>query len=99
MNGSITSTGGRASPTLLKQCRIACDRAGNAENLVGLAQLAVLLLERLHPFGHLGRNARALAAVDLGLLAPVVQRLWCTQPIFAAIDITDCQREPRWLSL
>src|SRR5690606_14685188 len=46
-----------------------------AENLVRLAQFAILPFKGLHLLGHLGRDAGALAAVDFGLLDPVVQRL------------------------
>ena len=31
------------------------------------------MLQRLHPFGQFGWNARRLAAVDVGLLDPVIQ--------------------------
>ena len=50
-------------------------RARLTKDLIRLTQLAVLPLQRLHLLGHIGRNARALAAVDLGLLDPLVQGL------------------------
>jgi hypothetical protein len=48
-----------------------------AQDLVGLPKLAVLLLEGLQLFGHVGRNAGPLPAIDLGLLDLVMQRLRC----------------------
>jgi hypothetical protein len=45
-------------------------------DIVRLSQLAVLALQGLHPFGHLGRDTSAPAAVALGLLDLAVQRLW-----------------------
>ena len=44
-----------------KPSRIIC----RAQNLVGLPQLTDLALQRLYLVGNLGRDARALAAVDL----------------------------------
>ena len=46
-----------------------------AQDLVGLSKLAVLALQRLQLRRHVGRHAGPLAAVDLGLLHPLVQRL------------------------
>lgn len=46
-----------------------------AQDLVGLTQFADLVLQRLHLVGHLSRDTAALAAVDLGLLHPLMQRL------------------------
>lgn len=45
------------------------------EELVRLAQLTVLALQRLHLLTQFGREARTLASVDLGLLDPIVQGL------------------------
>lgn len=46
-----------------------------AKDLIRLAQLAVLAFQSLHTLGHLAGDARALAAIDLGLLDPIVQGL------------------------
>jgi len=46
-----------------------------AQDLVGLAKLAVLALQCLQTVGQLGRNAGTLAAVYLGLLHPLQQRV------------------------
>ena len=62
------------------------------QDLLGLAQFPVLPLLCLHLLGHIGRDAPALAAGDLGLLDPLIQGLG-VQPICAAIDITACQRD------
>jgi hypothetical protein len=67
MNDTITSTGGRAPPSKI------CRRL--AEDLVRLAQLAVLAFQRLHSVGHLARDADAPTTVDLGLLDPLEERL------------------------
>ena len=37
-----------------------------------LPQFTDLALQRLHLVGHLGRNTAALAAIDLGLLHPLM---------------------------
>src|SRR5829696_7884703 len=50
-------------------------RARLAQDLVGLTQLAVLALQRLQLLGDFDRHAGTLAAVDLRLLHPLVQRL------------------------
>lgn len=47
-----------------------------AQNLVGLAKLAVLPLKSLHLLGYIARQACSLAAIDLALLDPIVQRGW-----------------------
>lgn len=77
MKSAITSTGGRASQAALEAMTAAFDhrkiRRGPAENLVGLVQLPVLPFKRLHPLGHVARNACAPATVALGLLDPRVQ--------------------------
>lgn len=80
MNSTIVSTGGRAiSGSARSVAAPAIDhrkiRSGLEQGLLGLTQLAVLLLNRLHPPGHVARDARAPVAVDLGLLDPVVQRI------------------------
>ena len=49
--------------------------AGLAQDLVGLAQLAVLALQGVQLGGHVGGDAGAVAAVGLRLLDPLVQRL------------------------
>src|SRR3954451_19910689 len=46
-----------------------------AQDLVRLPELAVLPLKRLELLGDVRRDAAPLAAVDLGLLRPFVQRL------------------------
>ena len=46
-----------------------------AQDLIGLPEFAVLASRRLHARGHLGRHARPLARIDLGLLHPFVQCL------------------------
>lgn len=43
--------------------------------LLTLAQLAVLAFEGLHLLGHLAGDTGPLAAVDLGLVDPVIQGL------------------------
>jgi hypothetical protein len=45
------------------------------QDLVGAAELPVLLLELVDPSSLLGRRARARAVVDLGLSDPVPERL------------------------
>lgn len=60
--------GGRRSSSAPEENRRAL------EDLVGPAQLAVLALELLHPFALLGRQAAALASVDLGLADPQSER-------------------------
>jgi len=45
--------------------------------LVGLLLFPVLAFQSLHLLGHLGLDAAALAAINLGFLDPLVQRLWC----------------------
>ena len=69
-----------------------------AQDLVRPAQLAVLSLQRLHPLDQFGRTARALAAVDLGLLDPVIERMRRATDL-RAIDTMACQREPCWPSV
>src|SRR5690606_13294347 len=46
---------------------------GFAEDLVGLTQLPVLPLQGLQPLRHIRGHAGALAAVDLGLLEPLIE--------------------------
>ncbi len=46
-----------------------------AQDLVGLAKLPVLALQRLQLLRHVAWHAGAFAGVDLGLLDPLVQRL------------------------
>ena len=60
-----------------------CERRGKicrrfAENLIGLLQLAALAFQSLHFLGLFGRDAAALARINLDLLHPFVQRLWRT---------------------
>ena len=40
-----------------------------------MAQFAVLPFQRLHALSHIAWNAGTLAAVDLGLLDPFMQRV------------------------
>src|SRR6185436_7912833 len=47
-----------------------------AQDLVGLPELPVLALQRLQAIDHIGRSTRSLAAVDLSLLDPLIERLW-----------------------
>lgn len=49
---------------------------GIAQNLVGLAKLAVVQLKSLHPLGYIARQACSLAAIDFGLLDPSMQVGW-----------------------
>lgn len=47
------------------------------KDLVHLTQFPVLLLHRLHLLVHFGQDARALTAVNLRPLDPLVQGLGC----------------------
>src|SRR6476659_9467852 len=61
-----------------------------AQDLVGLPKLAVLPLKGLQLVGHVGRNAGSPPAIDLGLLDPVMQRLWRA----ADLGCNRCHRRP-----
>jgi hypothetical protein len=50
-------------------------RAGLAQDLVGLAQLAVLALQRFEALTLIGRDAGFAAGISLGLVHPTAQRL------------------------
>src|SRR6476659_5297710 len=65
----MASIGGRAPPGQI------C--AGLAQDLVGLAQLAVLALQRLQAFTIIRRNPGLLVLVGLSLVHPPPQRLCC----------------------
>ena len=62
-------------PTEGVELRLSKIRAGLAQDLVGLPQLAVLALQRTQLLRNVGGHAGALAAVNLGFLCPIVQRL------------------------
>src|SRR5262249_60574574 len=57
------------------ELRLGKIRAGLAQNLVGLAQLADLALERLDPLAIISGRAGPFALVALGLSHPTGQRL------------------------
>ena len=67
MNAIMASPGGRAPPGQ--------NMLTPSKNLVRLSKFAVLALQGLQLLGHVGRNARPLAAVDLRLLHPLQKRL------------------------
>ena len=77
----MASTGGRAPPSQNTPMPCAGSPSPwssdqwrtNGGPWLDLAQLSVLSLECLHLLGHLGRHARAPAAVDLRLLDPLVR--------------------------
>src|SRR5215475_15289340 len=64
-----------------------------AQDLIGLAKLPVLPLQRLEPVRNIRWHAGSFAAVDLGLLDPLMQRLRRTAETFDEIDTTAAQRE------
>lgn len=63
----------RGMPAFPERRRKICRRL--AQNLVRLPEFAVLALQRLQLLGDIRGNASPLAAVDLGLLDPVKQRV------------------------
>jgi hypothetical protein len=67
MKAIMSLTGGRAPPSQNSR-RL-------AQDLVGLPKLAVLALQCLQLLRDIRRHASTLAAVDLKLLDPLVQRL------------------------
>lgn len=66
---------------------------GFAQNLVGLTKLAVLRVERLHLLDYIARQTGPFAAIDLGLLNPLVELVAGEQPSLAAMDETAAHRE------
>ena len=57
----------RSWPEPAVELRLGKIRAGLAQDLVGLAKLPVLALQRLHPLALVGRRASSTALVALGL--------------------------------
>ena len=82
MKTIIASVGGRApSHCPASDCLAITERRGKIsrrlaqQDLVGLTKLTVLALQSLHLLGHLRRNAGPRTAINLGSLAPFVQRV------------------------
>src|SRR5579859_777349 len=67
MNFTISSVGAGRAPRQRSRCGL--------QDLVGSPQLADLALKLGDPLLLCGRDAWALAAVDLGMLDPIAQRL------------------------
>ena len=61
-----------AAIAMIRRCKISLRLA---QYLIGLAQFAVLALQGLHPFRHLGGDARGSTSLNIRLLHPVHQRV------------------------
>jgi hypothetical protein len=63
-----------------------------AQDFIRLPEFPVLALQRLQPLSYLGGNARPSAAATCAFLTHSL-RDCAVQPIFAAIEVTDAQRD------
>jgi hypothetical protein len=58
------------------ECVVVAVANALSQYLVSLTKLAVLMLQSLHLLGHIARQACSFAAIDLGILHPLMQRGW-----------------------